>query len=347
MQHAPPLLLLLLMLLPGAASPRLAQAQNSLPGHVDFSYFWRLSPSVFKIEAQNPNGGVSVGSGVMVGEGLIVTNCHVTRHAVSIQVVKQSLRWSVHAQASDLEHDLCLLQAPLLAGKIAPINGERPRVGQAVIAIGYVGGMAPQMSGGEVRALYRFDGGEVIQSTASFNSGASGGGLFDRDGNLIGIVAFRHRGGEGYHFALPVDWIYRIGLRMKGAREVMPLGEGLPFWQEAGDRQPYFLRAAAREAGHDWPGLRDVAEKWAAVENDTPDAWLALGKAYTQMGDFERAITAYGRAIHSDIECAEAWYGLGLVYAARGQRQRVREVQRVLLALSEELSSKLTGQAPE
>jgi len=347
-RHALSVLLSLAIAPLGLAEPGLAPAlRNPAVGHVDFSFFWLLSPSVVTIAAQNRRGGVSVGSGVMVGEGLVVTNCHVTRDATGIQVVKQALRWTVHAQASDLEHDLCLLHAPHMTGQIAPISRKQPHVGQPVIAIGYVGGVAPQMSGGEVRALYRFDGGTVIQSTASFNSGASGGGLFDRDGKLLGIVAFRHQGGEGYHFALPVDWIYRRSLDLRRAREVEPLGRALPFWQEAGDRQPYFLKAAALEASRDWTALREFAEKWTAVEQGNPDAWLALGLAHERTGDFEQAIASYSSAVRSDLEYAQAWYSLGLVYIARGQREQLQEVQRVLMTLNEELARKLNERARE
>ena len=311
---------------------------------VDFGYFWRLSPSVFKIETHNRNGGSSVGSGVLVGDGLIVTNCHVTRNATYIQVVKQSLRWDVTAQASDVEHDLCLLRAPNVVGKSAPISSTPPKVGQTVIAMGYVGGIAPQMSGGEVRALYRFDGSQVIQSSAWFNSGASGGGLFDQDGRLVGIIAFRHKGGAGYHFALPVDWIFRHSLDPDRAGKIMPLDHGLAFWQRAGDRQPYFLKAAALEASHDWPALRELADRWTHSETDNPDGWLSLGRAYLEMSEYDQAIAAFGKAIQEDLDCAEAWYSLGLAYKGRGRARQLQEVERVLVTLDEDLAAKLSVQ---
>ena len=312
---------------------------------VDFGFFWRLSPSVFKVEAHNGKGTVSHGSGVLIDQGTVVTNCHVTRYATAVLVSKQGLRWQADAQISDLKHDLCLLRVPGITGAIAPISGDRPRVGQPVIAIGYVGGTAPRLSGGEVRALYQYDGGRVIQSSAWFNSGASGGGLFDQDGKLIGIIAFRHQGGEAFYFALPVNWIYRLDLNWERAGELAPLGQGLAFWQQAGDKQPYFLKAAALEATNDWPALRELAEKWTAAETDKCEAWLSLGLASARLGDFERAIKAYHKAIQSDLECSEAWFSLGLAYAALGQSQRVDEVQRVLLTLNENLFVRLSRDA--
>jgi len=311
----------------------------------DFALFWRLAPSVFKIEAHNGEGAVSVGSGVLVDENVVATNCHVTRRAGSVQVLKHGMRWEADAQASDLEHDLCLLRVPGVRGKVAHISDARPRVGQRVVAVGYVGGTAPRISGGEVRALYEYDGGRVIQSTAWFNSGASGGGLFDADGNLIGIIAFRHRGGDAYHFALPVEWIYRRSLDLKQAHAVTPLGQDLAFWERAGERQPYFLQAAALEAKRDWWALRTLAQTWTAADSDKCESWLALGLAHERLGDPQEAIAAYERAIRADLECTEAWFGLGHAYAALGMQQRVDEVRRVLLALNQDLATQLSDGA--
>jgi S1-C subfamily serine protease len=41
----------------------------------------------------------------------------------------------------------------------------------------------------------------VIQTSTAFTSGASGGGLFDEDGRLVGILTYRLRGASGYYFS--------------------------------------------------------------------------------------------------------------------------------------------------
>jgi len=43
-----------------------------------------------------------------------------------------------------------------------------------------------------------------IQTTAQISAGSSGGGLFDKHGNLIGITTFKVAG-EGLNFAIPAD----------------------------------------------------------------------------------------------------------------------------------------------
>ena len=52
-----------------------------------------LSASVLKIEAVRVQGGFSLGSGVAVAPETIVTNCHVTRDALKVNVLRGGVRW--------------------------------------------------------------------------------------------------------------------------------------------------------------------------------------------------------------------------------------------------------------
>ena len=159
----------------------------SLPGNadLDFDLYVKLASTVMKIEAHNPDNSTSIGSGVMVAPGILVTNCHVTKNATSIQVIKFGQRWNAEKQYSDVEHDLCLLYVPAATLTVAQFGNDKLKVGQQVYAIGYVDGLGPRLSGGQVQALYDYDGGKVIQSTTPFKSGASGGGLFNEQGRLV------------------------------------------------------------------------------------------------------------------------------------------------------------------
>ena len=83
-----------------------------------------LAASVLRIEAPRASGGYSVGSGVVVGNERVITNCHVTRDAQAITVVRGSTRWPASGQVVNAERDLCLLTVP---GLVAPAA----RLGQA------------------------------------------------------------------------------------------------------------------------------------------------------------------------------------------------------------------------
>ncbi len=179
------------------------------------SAFVAVSASVVRVEADREQGGLSVGSGVTVAPSIVVTNCHVTRNAATIRISGGGSLWEVTGQYADGAHDLCFLRAPTWHGRPVAL-GEREslQLGQAVAAIGFSGGTGRRLRFGRVQALHSLDGGRVIESDTAFTSGASGGGLFDASGALVGLLTFRMRGSSGNYFSLPVRWI-RDGLPRK------------------------------------------------------------------------------------------------------------------------------------
>ncbi len=311
---------------------------------VDRDLFIKLSPSVLKVEAFNPDGSISIGSGVMVAEGAVATNCHVTRRARRIELIKSGLRWAVQSQSSHLRHDLCLLYARHANVPVVVMNSSKLKPGQAVTAVGFIGGLGPRFSEGSVKALHDYDKGMVIQSSTPFNSGASGGGLFDEDGRLVGLATFKaRRARDDYHFSLPIQWIIDQ-LEADDAIPVGPLSAGAPFWEQK-DEQPFFLRALALEASGDWKGLLDVSADWARAEPANAHSWVSIGKAHFHLDQHAAAIAAYRKATAIDAQDAEAWFQLGLAFADKGENNEVEEVQMVLKNIDPDLAERLGAAA--
>ena len=65
--------------------------------------------------------------------------------------------------------------------------------------------------------------------------GASGSGLFDLKGNLIGINTFKTTG-YGNYYSLPADWIKPL-MNME-METVFPIN-GKALWEEDEDKKPY------------------------------------------------------------------------------------------------------------
>lgn len=283
-----------LMLLCAALHCRAAGAE------VERTAFIKLAASVLKIEAVRLQGGYSLGSGVVVALEQVVTNCHVTRDAREIYVLRGGVRWRVQAQASDPEHDLCVLRAPGLVADPVELGATQGlTLGQSVNALGYTGGLDIQNSPGAVLALHRLDGARVIRSSNWFNSGASGGGLFDDNLQLVGILTFRLRGGEAHYFAAPMEWLTPLLADKSRERSVAPQVSGeLAYWQQPTDRQPLFLRAAALEHQQQWPALQSLATDWLRADATDPEPWYLLGLALVQQ---DRSTEA-----RSALECALA-----------------------------------------
>jgi serine protease Do len=321
----------LALLLAAIAAPCAADTDNAV--------LMRLTPRVLKVEATNNDGSVSIGSGVVVGRGLVATNCHVTRRASSIVLVKGGARSDVRSQFSDIEHDLCLLSSPELESEPVAVAPDRAQTGQTVFAVGYVGGIAARVSSGQIDALFDYDGGKVIQTDAWFTSGASGGGLFDEQGRLLGIISFMSRGREARHYCLPASWVAWAAAHFDG-QPVTPLN-GLPFWQQPADRQPYFLRAETLEAAENWTGLADLAREWCFAESGNPSPWFALATAYAQLHRKDESIAAYETAVAMDADFARAWYGLGVAYAEDCHSMAVAHVRAILAGLDSHLADEL------
>jgi S1-C subfamily serine protease len=232
------------------------------------------------VEANKTTGGYAFGTAVAIAPDRVVTNCHVTREAQVIYVVRGGLRWNARAQLADVDHDLCLLWVPGLDARAAPLAASADlRVGQPVAAIGYGGATGIQVSIGNVTGLHALDGGQVIRSSAAFSGGASGGGLFDEDGRLVGILSFRLPAKGAYFFSMPVEWIRERVLDLSRYQPVAPLGEARSFWERPQTEQPYFMRATSLEAAHNWPELLRLTDAWVEAEPGNPDPRDFRGKA--------------------------------------------------------------------
>jgi serine protease Do len=283
----------------------LLAASTSIRAEADRAALINLSASVLKIEALGERG-FALGSAVVIAPERVVTNCHVSRDALKVNVLRGGVRWLAEPLASDIDHDLCLLHVPgLVAGAVTLGRADSLEPGQAVVALGYTGGVGIQLSEGEVISLHRFDGGRVIQSSNWFSSGASGGGLFDGDQRLVGILTFRLRGGEVHSFAAPVEWLQPL-LAAAAAPAAREPPATLAYWQRPNDQRPWFLQAAVLERDDRWHELATLASDWAGTSAGDAEPWALLGTALARMDRPAEARRAMGCARALDPRIADA-----------------------------------------
>jgi hypothetical protein len=260
---------------------------------------------VLKIEVVRLDGTREIGSGVTIGPQRVVTNCHVLREAGNIRVSRGGGSWLAHMDAGDEYRDLCFLRVPGFDGEVPQIaEPEAARVGIPVVAVGYSGGNFG-VSEGHLKGLFSCacDGGKVLQTSASFEPGASGGGMFDRKGNLLGILTFKSGAGGNYHFAVPVGW-------MKQLSRLPSISGKASFWESATRDSGYFLVACDLGARKDWRRLLDLAQDWTRLEPDNPQAWMAWGRAHLNLGHAEDAAHGFQKVLLLDSTHAEAMWEL-------------------------------------
>lgn len=161
------------------------------------------------------------GSGVIISDdGYIVTNNHVIDEASNIKVtLNDGTQVPATLISSDAQTDLAVIKVdktglqPVAFGDSSKLN-----VGDLAVAIGNpLGTLAGSATEGIISGLEReitIDGKamKLIQTSAAINPGNSGGGLFDQNGQLIGIVVAKSAGSsiEGLGFAIPVNLVQDI-----------------------------------------------------------------------------------------------------------------------------------------
>ena len=331
----------LLGLVTGAAlalSAAGALAQNSRAMLIQFA------PSIVKIEAVDAEGRFQLGSGVVVAPFKVVTNCHVTRNAAMVAVLKGGLRTKASAESADIRRDLCLLHVPRLEGDPVPIaKPDSVRPGDAVIALGYTGGLGLQVSDGTVVAKHLWSGSQIIQSTNWFTSGASGGALFNGEGGLVGILTFRLRNGESHYYSAPAEWVLE---QLEDERSFAPISplKGLTFWEQPLESQPYFLQAAPLEQASQWQALMQLAERWGAESRNDAGPLYAQGVALDGLGQTAASIRTLQRCTQIDPNHARGWARLAHLYRREGLRADADAAIQVLSMLDPELADQVKTQ---
>ena len=159
------------------------------------------------------------GSGVIISsDGYILTCAHVVDGASTITVTIGDKDYTATLVGEDTTSDIAVIKID--ADGLTPAtvgNSDSLKVGQSVMAVGNpLGGLGGTVTGGMISALNRsvtIQGSSsvntmsLIQMDASVSPGNSGGGLFNMNGELVGIVNAKSSSSdaEGLGFAIPIN----------------------------------------------------------------------------------------------------------------------------------------------
>ncbi|MCB2017531.1 MAG: trypsin-like peptidase domain-containing protein [Hydrogenophaga sp.] len=188
----------------------------------------KIRPSVVRVVSyvKNRKGEEvehGVGTGVVIQDkGIVLTNLHVVRSALSVRLVfADGSESAADVAGVQPQHDLAVLQArqvpdDLHAATLRTTADLLP--GDEVVAVGFPFGIGPSTSAGVVSGLgrsFRSPEGEqeinnLIQFDAAANPGNSGGPLVTMDGEVVGVVTgilnpSSHRTFVGIGFAVPIE----------------------------------------------------------------------------------------------------------------------------------------------
>ncbi len=176
-----------------------------------------------------------IGSSVAISPNILATNCHVALAPpqLAIKIGQQIKLAKIIYQ--NTRRDLCLVYVP--NANFTPISlrdTSHLKIGEEVFAIGSPHGLERTLSKGIISNIHQkgqgpFQEGPIIQTDASISPGSSGGGIFDQEGQLVGITTFIFRPGmaENLGFAIPAKWIHLalIKSQQKAQNEKIDLDE--------------------------------------------------------------------------------------------------------------------------
>ena len=152
---------------------------------------------------------IATASGFIIEDGTtLVTNYHVIDGAHHIIAYTPDGESSIEIHtvlAYDEEADLAVLKCednigvpPLLLG-----DSDTVKQGDEVFAVGYPLGVANTLSDGVVSSRYLDEyGTDILQITAAISSGSSGGALFNKAGQIIGVICASYIDGQNLNIAI-------------------------------------------------------------------------------------------------------------------------------------------------
>jgi S1-C subfamily serine protease len=278
------LMALLVVGLLGWLAPE-AQAQSA--GEV----FRKVAPSVVVIRAKGREvaaGGQTrfneTGSGVLISsDGKVMTAAHVV-HAMDEISVEFLGGETVSAKvvASEPAADLSLLQLERVppGAKVSPLANSDPiQVGDPVVIVGAPYGLSYSLSAGLISARWAPNTvyktmplAEFFQTSATINTGNSGGPMFAMNGDVIGIVSHnisKSGGSEGLGFVVTINTAKQLLLQKRS------------FW---GGLEGQILSDELADLLNLPPGTTGYLIKSVAKGSPADDAGLRGGTVFATIG---------------------------------------------------------------
>jgi len=288
-----------------------------------------LNPSIVKVHTANKQGNHGVGSGVVVAKDHVVTNCHVIADAKGIHVTKYGVSYPPYALLADWKHDLCILKFEYL--KLKPVNlgsNDKLQYETEVFGKNYGGNtVKPHTAVGAVKGIFDLNGYKIIQSSAWFSMGASGGGLFNDKGELIGITTFKTPG-LGSFYSVPVEVIKKL---LAGNNDIsITTAAESPFWDAPEKKLPFFMQVVGPIKKENWVKLKKISIEWIANKPDSYEADYHLGLADYHLGKIKEAKLSFSKVIEKNNKHLQAYLYLYEIAKSQGKEQEMNDYKKVV-----------------
>lgn len=164
---------------------------------------YSIESAIYRIEIVDGQK-LHTGTGVLIAQDTILTNCHVVRHRGVFKVVnrKTGNAYPTQSYTNLGSLDACLLKGTQFEGSPVRMNTQY-KIGESIWAYGYPNRYAA-MSQGVMVGLINTDVGQVFQTSTFCHPGSSGGPLVNNLGELIGLVFGTKTDYKDHCLAIPI-----------------------------------------------------------------------------------------------------------------------------------------------
>jgi regulator of sirC expression with transglutaminase-like and TPR domain len=165
--------------------------------------------SVVKILAAGRTGKPEgVGTGFVVGDGLIATNMHVIGEGrpITVQTADGKRHEATAIHATDRAADLAIIRIELKDLPALELgNSDDVKQGREVVSLGNPRGLEYSVASGVVSARRDVEGRPMIELRMPVEPGNSGGPLLDLRGRVQGVVTLRSAVTDNLGYATPIN----------------------------------------------------------------------------------------------------------------------------------------------
>jgi len=293
----------------------------------------------------NKGNPISQGNGFIVRkDGVIVTNYHVIAEAEDIKVKATGKVLEVERLLYiDKENDIAMLKAESEGLPIVKLGDiDKAVVGENVYVISRrPGGLKNTLSDGILQEVRKIDPKiKLLQITAPTSAGSSGAPVFNKHGEVIGVVTGSSKRIRNLTYAVPINLIrdrisaknitalkdaglenYSLGLAEKFKKEGNQLSNAGRHWEAI----EAFTKAIKLRPTFDVPYInrsycylkvgqfRNTIEDCnKAIELNTKYDWAYInrGVAYAELGSHAQALNDYKKALELNPENGLTYYDI-------------------------------------
>lgn len=249
------------------------------------------------------------GSGFMIGKDIMVTNYNLVSEAKEMQGYDvNGKKVKIDGIISiDLETNLAVLKAKSKGAPLQPGSFANTKYGDTLHVVGGSEAGDIQIYSGTIINLTDYKENQKTADTSiSAPDTASGAPVFDKDGQMVGILMFIDRTSKFVMPAGVVNSLKKTGKEIKFKKQ-----EPVEYFKT---EQGVYLAARLFTAIDSTSKAERYLREYLVFHPDDLDTYVSLADVQTKQRDYDSAIASFQRILELDPSSDSANMGMGSVY---------------------------------